>query len=325
MNSTSINRIIPNLVTVIIVSIMMALAVFFKDKEIIFPEITALAIGYIVSDKKGWVVNGRRMLGLITVCACLGLLIVKYVHVELYFQIMLAFIIAQFFFMYSGTTLAPFISAIVLPVMLQTESIVYPVAAFCLTFTIILARKYLIFRGYKIEEKYVPQFQNSKDDKIDTIIRIICIAVIGYVALKLGYKYIIAPPLLVAFTELSRPGNKARKYALKIITLFTSCALLGVGARIMISQIMGLSILSAAIIATIAMLIIINKTNMYLPPAGAITILSMIIPDESLRTYPIQIFLGTLIITFICKYGFMLRQESNNITTNNKGGFLCNE
>lgn len=53
---------------------MVLAAELLGNKEIIFPEITALAIGYILSEKRGWNVNDRRMLFLITLCACAGLL-----------------------------------------------------------------------------------------------------------------------------------------------------------------------------------------------------------------------------------------------------------
>ena len=55
----------------------------------------------------------------------------------LYLEILIAFVFAQILFMLSGTTFAPMISAIVLPVMMQTESFIYPIAAFLLTVAVV--------------------------------------------------------------------------------------------------------------------------------------------------------------------------------------------
>lgn len=53
--------------------------------------------------------------------------------------------------MLSGTTFAPMISAIVLPVMMQTESFIYPIAAFLLTIAVVLFRRFLL--KVKIRDK----------------------------------------------------------------------------------------------------------------------------------------------------------------------------
>lgn len=54
----------------------------------------------------------------------------------------------------------------------------------------------------------------------------------------------------------------------------------------------------AAIVVTCGMLIVIHFTKMYMPPVGAITMLSMIISESVLTTYPIQIFVGSSLILF---------------------------
>jgi len=60
---------LPDVITLILVTGMVAAAEILGEKEIIFPEITALAVGYMVSEKRSWMVNSLRMLVLITGCA----------------------------------------------------------------------------------------------------------------------------------------------------------------------------------------------------------------------------------------------------------------
>ena len=252
-----------------------------------------------VAKNRSWKVNGKRMLSLITGCAIIGVCIVRFVPFDTYIEVILAFTIAQVIFMFSGTTFAPFVSAIVLPVMMHTTSIVYPIAAFVLTLLVIRA-----------DEEYAPVMLNSRDDMVDTSIRILCVTVIAGVAFRTGYRFVVAPPLLVAFTEFSRPRNKTRNMPVKTVAVITVCAIIGVISRYFFAIWIGLPITISAIVATSGMLIVIHFTKMYMPPVGAITMLSMIISESVLITYPIQIFVGSSLILFLSRMIFMRRQDN---------------
>ena len=65
----------------------------------------------------------------------------------------------------------------------------------------------------------------------------------------------------------------------------------------------------SALIATLIMLLILTYTKMYMPPVGAITILSMIIPESSVVTYPLQIFIGSVVVITLSRILFMKRQN----------------
>lgn len=307
----TLKSIIPYIATLILLACMTVTAEIFNEKEIIFPEITALAIGYIVAEKRSWQVNGRRMLALITVCAIVGVLIVRYIKIGIFPQVILAFTVSQIIFMFSRTTFAPLISAIVLPVMMQTTSFIYPISAFLLTLLVILFNKLLIKIGVKNKEKYIPTTINFQNDAIDTIIRVACVLVIGYVSFLVDFRYAIAPPLLVIFTEFSRPTNKVRNHPIKPIIVLTGCAFVGAFSRYILSITLNLPLTISALTATLIMLIILRCTKLFMPPVGAITILSMIIPESCVFTYPLQIFAGSVIIVFLSRILFMSRQNKH--------------
>lgn len=300
---------IPYISTLLLVGIMVGIAEIVNEKEIIFPEITALAVGYMVAKKRSWKVNGRRMIFLITLCAVVGVLIVRYSGLNLYLQMIIAFSFAQILFMFSGTTFAPFVSAIVLPIMMQTKSFIYPISAFVLTLLVILFHDLFLKAGIREDEDYIPVMLNSKDDIIDTAIRILCVGVIGFVAIYFNLKFIIAPPLLVAFTEFSRPRNKVRNLPVKVVAVITSCALVGSLSRYLLSMKLDMPLTVSALVATLVMLMILTYAKMYMPPVGAITILSMIIPESSVVTYPLQIFIGSVVVITLSRILFMKRQN----------------
>lgn len=298
-----------DIMAILLATLMVLLAEVTGEKEIIFPEIAALTVGYWVAPKRSWMVNGKRMLFLITISAVIGLLIVLYSNVPLYAQVILAFAISQIVFIFSGTTFAPFISAMVLPVLIQTRTWIYPISAFVLTLIIVLGRVFLNRISIRENEQYEPITTRSKYDLADMLIRIIIVAVVSIIALKMGYRFVIAPPLLVAFTELSRPGNKARNVPIKTIILVTGCAIIGAFTRYIISIKMQLPLYMAAFVIMILVLTIVHLMKMYMPPAGAVAILSLLIPQEAVAFFPLQILAGISIFMIASRLIFARLQN----------------
>ena len=302
-------KLIPDAVTVMFVTLMVAAAELSGEREIIFPEITALAIGYIVAEKRSWHVNSTRIVVLITLCAISGVLIVRSRFAGILPEILIAFAVCQLIFMYSGTTFAPFVSAVILPIMMQTESFVYPTAAFVLTLIIVALHTLFLKCGIRSDEDYVPKRLNSKTDYIDAVLRVISVGIVGAVAFMSGYRFVIAPPLLVAFTEFSRPGNKARNKPFKTIAVVTLCAVIGAVCRYFINISLGMPLAVAAAVAAVLLLAVIHKSRMFMPPAGAITILAMIIPETAVMTFPVQILCGVGSFMLLTHIIFKSRHE----------------
>ncbi len=301
-----------DLLAIFLVAAMVFAAEKTGEKEIIFPEMAALSVGYLVAIKRSWMVNGRRMLFLITGCATLGVFLVRYVPLPLYAQVLLAFFISQILFMYSGTTFAPFVSAVVLPVLMQTTTWIYPISAFFLTLVLVLCHKALIRAGVRQDEPYVPVRLNTKQDQRDVLLRLLVVGVVGAVALYFGVKFVIAPPLLVAFTEFSRPRNKTRNKPVKTIALVTLCATIGAAVRFVFVIELGVSYTLVAVLIMTFALFVIHCFHMYMPPAGAIAILSLLIPEEVVLWFPVQIFVGITIFMVASRVIFMRRQNAED-------------
>ena len=50
-------------------------------------------------------------------------------------------------------------------------------------------------------------------------------------------------------------------------------------------------------------------SRMFIPPAGAITILAMIIPETAVVTFPVQIFAGVSVFMLLTHLIFKSRQD----------------
>lgn len=276
------------------------------EKEIIFPEIAALSIGCYLSPKLCWKTSYIRMIVCIEICAVIGVCISAFIPLPLWLQVSLAFVIGQLVFMFSGTSLAPMISAIVLPVLMQTASIVYPVATLILTSYIALKRLALEKAQVKEPNVYEPAATPEKTDWLAFIFRSCLVTVLTFFCVKLNTKFCIAPPLLVAFTELCKPDCPAPKRKPAVILLVALCAVIGAAARFAIVMKCGLPYTLAAIVIGVLIVVLVKTFKLYFPPAGAMAVLALLIPDEAVLTYPIQVCIG--ISVFVLAAAFWVKR-----------------
>lgn len=276
----------------LLVGIMVGLSEFTGEKEIIFPEITALGVGALLAPKKSWQVSHTRMMALIAGCSFLGWCISVGFKMPLHFKVILAFVSCQLILLYSQTSFAPMISAMVLPVLMGTESLIYPVAAIGLTGLVIISEAILIKAGYKEKTAYRPLPMPDKEDWQQMLIRSLLVSLCVLIFVPRGMKCVVAPPLLVAFTEFSKSSCPCRKKPIQTVVVITSCGLMGMLCRVLLTGTFGLPLTIAALAATLMMVLLLKKSHLYLPPAGALTILPMLLPKEGLIFYPVWLLIG---------------------------------
>ena len=128
------------LISLMMILIMVGLAEWTNEKEILFPEMTALIIGLLIIDKRVWNVKRWQIILLMTLGAAVGICIVRYSPLPYVVNLCAAFAFAGASLLISRATLIPLISACVLPVLLHTESIVYPIAVFSMSVSVVLVQ-----------------------------------------------------------------------------------------------------------------------------------------------------------------------------------------
>lgn len=295
--------------TVLMVALMVGAAELLGEKEIIFPEITALAVGALVAPKQAWRTSRFRMIFFIGLNAVGGVLVVRLLPAPLWLKITAAFLLCQMIYLYSGTTFAPMISAMVLPVLLGTESWVYPIAAVCLTGIILLLQVLLEQTGVRQKEPFVPAPVPGSRELARGAVRAACVGVLAFLAMKADIRFAIAPPLLVAFTEFSNPSCKARQTPVKTVLLISLCALAGAFCRWGLTMRLGFPLTVAAVMAAVCMLALVHGFGRFLPPAGAMTVLAMLIPAETVLLYPLQVLAGASILMLLARILFLEKRE----------------
>ncbi|MGM9619790.1 MAG: hypothetical protein ACI3W8_08170 [Oscillospiraceae bacterium] len=275
----------------LIVAAMVGAAELLGENEIIFPEIAAIAVGALLAPKMAWRTSRVRILVTILLCAVLGVGIVLFLPLPLWAQLSVAYGTAEVLYLLSGTSFAPMISAIVLPVLLGTRSAVYPAAALLLTLLILGCHILLEKLGLKEPVDFVPLRPAGRDWR-DAAVRLVIVAAVVWTVLRLDLRYVVAPPLLVAFTEFSGRASGARKMPGKVVAAIALCGCAGALCRWAIHLELHLPLTLAAVAAAGLMIVILTKLGTFVPPAGALCILPMLIPAERVPGYPLQILAG---------------------------------
>ena len=289
----NIKKQLPLLMTMAIVTFMTAAACLLNNKEIIFPEIAAIAAGGLMAPNLAWNTDKKRILLFILLCAVLGVGIVILIPQPLWAQMSLAFLLAQILYLCSGTTFAPMLSAAVLPVMLQTDTVIYIISAIVFTSLILFFRLVLERSGIRNICEYKKTGFPETEAWMHMLLRTALGTVLIFGAIHLNARFAVAPPLLVAFTEFSKPAAPVRKKAVKAVALIGISAALGAACRYLFCiQLHILPLSLSAALTILLVILLMNRWSLFLPPAGAVSILAMLIPETAVLWFPIQITLG---------------------------------
>ncbi len=285
--------------------LMVAASELFGEREIIFPEITALAVGALFAPRQPWRTSKFRLVLLVAVYAVLGVLAGRYLPVPTAARVILLFPIAGLGLCLSRTTFMPLISACILPVLLGSTSWIYPISATVMAIIVVLLQALQERLGLRPPLEYTPAAPDWKREARLWGKRWILMAVVCLLALAIDKRFLLAPPLLVAFTELSTPGSPARKRPLGAIGLIAFCAFVGTAWRVLLCGMAGLPLTLAAVLSGLCIYLFMEKIRFYMPPAAALGTLPYLILPEQLLLYPFQVSGGAVILVTAAIFFFL--------------------
>ncbi|KAA4693689.1 HPP family protein [Bacteroides intestinalis] len=187
------------LISLIMILIMVGLAEWTDEKEILFPEMTALIIGLLIIDKRVWNVKRWQIILLMTLGAAVGICIVRYSPLPYVVNLCAAFAFAGASLLISRATLIPLISACVLPVLLHTESIVYPIAVFSMSVSVVLVQIILPPLMVTFVEM-VNSKAGFRNRPTQVFLFLTTVATLGTVLQIVGHHHLHLPESIVALT-----------------------------------------------------------------------------------------------------------------------------
>lgn len=295
---------------IVMAFVMVFIAEESGQNEIIFPEICALTIGSWISEQQPWRTNKRRIFILTSLAGLFGVLTVRYIDIPIFFQVCLCFAFTGFILTLFKTNFIPIISACILPVYMHTKSWVYPISVCIMSLIIIIAQWLMEKFHFRPVNHFVPCEFDIKKQVLRWTKLLIVFGTIALIPFETHQIYFLAPPLIVMFTELSNPQSPARRRPMYIVGLMTFAALTGSAIRILLNIYMGCPLYICTALACIVLFAALYKLKMFFPPAGAILLVPMIIPQYLLLRLPVEVFIGASVLTLCALLLFRNEQTS---------------
>lgn len=282
-----------------IIFAMLAAAVLLNQKEIIFPEIAALVTGALISPKQAWEVSKFKFILLMTLSAGVGYAVSAFLPIPMLLKIFICLIFVALCLILSKSSLVPLISACILPLLMHTESIIYPISVFILAVLIAGTQFALEELGLREKRIHKPLKYNNTEQLIHWALLMVCIMLYSiYPVLSKHYLY-IAPPLIVMFAEMMPPSSKLCGRETKIFSLTVICAVIGSQSRLLITEYFGLSLLLSGAVAILLVLLTMRLLGTFFPPSAALAFLPFIIARDALPYYIIYVSATTGIICIL--------------------------
>ncbi|MDZ5253431.1 hypothetical protein [Clostridium sp. LIBA-8841] len=309
-------------IALMLILAMVVIAEYTGEREVIFPEVAALVVGTWVLEKQPWKVSKIGLVSLMTLCSITGVLVVRYVHLGLTLQVLIGLVFTGLLLKITKTTLAPIISACILPILLRTETWIYPISVFILTMAIVLIQ-YIMENNScsKIEdvkEELKEEIESLEKDPslrkkefIKMVKIFFIVGILTYFSVRFKETLLIAPPLIVAFVELTNCHCKFRKRAKSLFLLFIIVALLGTFFRVGLNEYLGVPLWICTILVVLSVFVFFEVFNIHFPPVAAIALLPMLLDKNQLPFYPLEIGVGCALFILIALLLFKEEKTCN--------------
>lgn len=289
----------------IMIGLMVGVSEWFGEKEIIFPEVGALIIGLWIINKKVWTVSRPMVVLLMTVSALFGVCLVRYSPLPVLVNIGISFMFTSLCLFVTRTTLIPVISASMLPVLLGTHSWVYPVSVFSISLILVCVQWAFEKKGvrrvidFSTGKNY---YRHSLWHWMKLLVGLMFIALFSVYA---GKMYIIVPPLVVTFVEFSSSPAGFRNRPVQIFSVIVVFAFLGAFFQYVLHNVLGLSEVNTVLLLFATLFLFIEVVGEPFAPAFAIALIPMIIPQENVLLYPLQVAGGAALFLFVAMVFFL--------------------
>lgn len=299
------------LITLLLVGVMCSLVEYSGERELLFPEVLALCLGAWIADRQPWKVNRLQLFGMMTLSALFGMCVVRFVPVPIVAQVAVSFAFAALLLTVTGTTLVPVLSACILPVLLHTDTWIYPVSVCALSGVVILVQYGLEKYGVRPRTDQTVFLFPVRLQRV-SLVRWAkqwgLVTAFALIALALRLPLLVAPPLIVTFVELCNPESAARQSYKRVFFSLAAAACLGAGLRLVIQVWLGGPLWLAGTLAALGLFVCFERLRFLFPPAGAIALLPLLLQADVLPWYPLQVAVGGCL--FICAALYLFRPAS---------------
>ena len=288
-------RWLPILLAGVFVMAMVAAAGALRCPEVLFPETAAILCGAWIQPKQAWNVNRPRMLALMTTGAVFGLVMnLAFPGIPLPLRAVIGYAFCALCMNVAGADMTPMLSAAILPMLLGTDSWAYPVSVFVLVALVEAGQVALEHVGLREPIEYHPFRLPTKQALASWARRLGVFALFAVPAYATGNLFLAVPPLLVAYTELTRPDFTLRLRPWRAWAVLALAGVIGTLARDAVA-LLGMPSPLVAAFAFAALVVAWNGLRTWMPPAGAVVLLAFLVPWSSPWLYAAEVALGAAV------------------------------
>ncbi|MEH6944262.1 hypothetical protein [Bacillus sp. JJ722] len=282
---------------------MVAVAVLFEDREIILPEIAAMAIGMWAYREPGWIRQPSKIFLAPSITAVIGFG-VNQLEIDYFVKIILTLILMFVFLRLIQSNLAPSIATGLLPVVTNATHWSFILAVFIFTFVIMLG--VYLFEMNKGMEK------NAKIQYKYMVVYVVLISIWIGLCWLVGYEVAVIPPILVVvFESLQKPMYNG-KMVFKQSIVLTISATVGTLLYFAID-----SLILVTVLYMILMYILLRIAKVQIPAAYAFPLLMFLFPDEIIAMMPLAALITcTILFTSVLMYKKYERKQNNKMKVN---------
>ncbi len=300
-------RMIVPLAAVLLVVFMFFVASATLVEEIIFPEIATLIIAAWLIENSP-LVNQPLYLWLSpTLAVITGVGILHFLPYNPEILIAFTFILVGLQLYLLRSNVLPSISAGILPIFLNIDSLYYPLSV-CIFSGCIAASRGLLNRFQFIEHSPTRLSSNlNKEERkpweknIHLLMLFFGVIFVLIIAFQSKWIYIISPPLIVTFIEFANPFGQVCQKPVHLLLLLLLASISGILWVEVTHFLLHWPLWITAGCIVIWIFFLFRRMQFVFPPAAAISLLPTIIPREMLLLYPLQVAIGVIIFIVIGK------------------------
>lgn len=282
-----------------LIFIMVGVSLIVNNKEVILPEMAALAIGCLIQQYPAWLAKPFHIFLLPSITAIGGFLINK-MDLGIAAKLILAVTFVLLTLLLFKSSLAPAMATCLLPVITNATSLYFIFSILVLTFLLFVSL-------YVKREVTLTQIAPRRQRPQDNILYIVFISAWILICSQNGWMYIAAiPPVLVVGYESVHKDEYTFKMFYKQVICLSLAAFIGIQSLYFLNN-----LLLVALFDIIAVSLMLRLLAFKLTPAYAMSLLPMVLHNASPKYFYWQVFImGSIVLGVIYSYkNFRFREQ----------------
>lgn len=290
------------------IALMSAVSMAENLECVLIPEVSALLIGLWVQNKQAWRINRWQTLLLLPVIAAVAVLVVRCLPAVLPLQMAVVFVVVAALLMLLHVTLTPAFAVGLLPVMLGTTTVVYPLAVLVLTSLLTLGQYVLDTAGLRTAIPMQHAVRPTWSNVLRWLWLLVALLPLIIVADEVQLRFIIAPPLIVTFVELcnSKGGFRGRLWQTWLMLVLAAAA--GGLFRTLFCVQWGLPVPIATVATEILVFEMFALFGKRFAPAAAMALIPFVVPAQAALWQPLYTAIGAAYVMAVA-FLFFIKKD----------------